>query len=374
MDFNQQAHPDCVYSANPFHECASACLERIAQGHVIKKTPKKQGSKILSFSGSFGRKKKETHSQPLSPLSAKPYQNGGGGFENANTPKAHRLVPPTVAVKNKNVSDSDKSFSSSSSTDPDDFFKHKPEMKLSQIIPLSPKPGKQDHNVKTEAGRETTLFNLLSSPIQHERESSDDYNDDDDYNNEIGVELDLESVMSDTFVSVGKYRVRSGSSAILSAVIEKHGDIAQDCKLESDSMRSRYLECLCSLMQELRSTPVGQLTKVKVKEMLAVLKDLESVNIEVAWLRSVLEEFARFQEDAETEKERKEGLVKAKREELEGQEAGLVRLEEEVAKARLGIMETRAVMVEMERERSRMEKMGFEMEKFKGKTFLDELL
>lgn len=47
MDFNQQAHPDCVYSANPFHECASACLERIAQGHVIKKTPKKQGKSLF---------------------------------------------------------------------------------------------------------------------------------------------------------------------------------------------------------------------------------------------------------------------------------------------------------------------------------------
>ncbi|KAF8112225.1 hypothetical protein N665_0065s0011 [Sinapis alba] len=369
MDINQQAHPDCIYSANPFHECASACLERIAQGHVIKKNTKKQGSKILSFSGSFGRKKKETHSQPLSPL--RPYQNGGGVFGNANTPKVHRSVPPPVAVKNKNISDSDKSFSSSSSTDPDDFFKHKPEMKLSQIVPLSPKPVKQEHDLKTEADRETTLYNLLSSPIHHGKESSDDYNDDDD---EIGVELDLESVMSDTYVSVGKYRVRSGSSPILTGIIEKHGDIAQDCKLESDSMRSRYLECLCSLMQELRSTPVGQLTKVKVKEMLAVLKDLESVNIEVAWLRSVLEEFARFQEDAETEKERQEGLVKAKREELEAQEAGLVRLEEEVAKARLGIEETRAVMVEMERERSRMEKMGFKIEKFKGKTFIDELL
>lgn len=373
MDINQQAHPDCVYSANPFHECASACLERIAQGHVIKKNTKKPGSKILSFSGSFGRKKKETHSQPLSP--SRPYQNGGGGFGNANTPKVYRSVPPPVAaVKNKKVSDSDKSFSSSSSTDPDDFFKHKPETKLSQILPLSPKPGKQEHNMKTEADRETTLYNLLSSPIQHEKESSGDYDDDDYDDNEIGVELDLESVMSDTFVSVGKYRVRSGSSPILTGIIEKHGDIAQDCKLESDSMRSRYLECLCSLMQELRSTPVGQLTKLKVKEMLAVLKDLESVNIEVAWLRLVLEEFARFQEDAETEKERQEGLVKAKREELEAQEAELVRLEEDVAKARLGIMETRAVMVEMERERSRMEKMGFKIEKFKGKTFIDELL
>lgn len=247
-------------------------------------------------------------------------------------------------------------------------------MKVDRSKAVSPKPGKQEQNGKSEAGSETTLFSFLSSPRLHEKESSDGYNDDEDNNNEIGVELDLESVMSDTFVSVGKYRVRSGSSMILSSIIEKHGDIAANCKLESDSMRSRYLECLCSLMQELRSTPVGQLTKVKVREMLAVLKDLESVNIEVAWLRSVLEEFARSQEDVETEKERQEGLVKAKREELEAREADLVRMEEEMAEARLRIEEMRARMVEMEAERSRMEKMGYKMEKFKGKSFIDELL
>ncbi|KAG2318574.1 hypothetical protein Bca4012_055219 [Brassica carinata] len=384
MNFNQKAHPDCVYSDNPFHECASACLEKIAQGHV-KKT-KKQGLKALIFSGSFGRKKKESYSESLSPLSAKPYQNGGGSFGNGNFPKVHHAVAAPVAVKNKTVSDRNKSFSSSSS---DDFFKHRPEKKLSQIIPLSqnnlvdkskavsPKPGKQER--KIEAGSETTLFNFLSPPTPHGKESSDDYSNDDDEeqennNNEIGVELDLESVISDTIVSVGKYRVRSGLAAILRAIIEKHGDIAQNCKLESGSMRSRYLECLCSLMQELKSIPVGKLTKVKVKEMLAVLKDLESVDIEVAWLRLVLEEFARSQEDVETEKGRQEGLLKAKREDLKAQEADLVRMEEEVAEARLRIEETRAMMVEMESEWVRMEKMGFKMEKFKGKTFIDELL
>ncbi|KAF8095917.1 hypothetical protein N665_0320s0045 [Sinapis alba] len=383
MNLNQKAHPDCVYSDNPFHECASACLEKIAQGHVKKKT-KKQGLKALSFSGSFGRKNKETYSQPVSPLSAKPYQNGGGSFGNANFPKVHHAVAAPVAVKNKTVSDTNKSFSSSSS---DDFFKHKPEKKLSQIIPLSqtnlvdnnkpvsPKPEKQER--KIEAGSETILFNFLGSPIPHGKGSSDDYSDDEEQeenNNEIGVELDLESVMSDTIVSVGRYRVRSGLAAILRAIIEKHGDIAQRCKLESGSMRSRYLECLCSLMQELKSTPVGKLTKVKVKEMLAVLKDLESVNIEVSWLRLVLEEFAQSQEDVESEKERQEGLLKAKREELEAQEADLVRMVEEVAEARLRIEETQALVAEMESERLRMEKMGFKMEKFKGKSFIDELI
>lgn len=95
------------------------------------------GSRLLSFSGSFGRKKKESHSQPPSPLSARPYQNGRGGFANSNSPKVHHSVAPSVSVKKKIVSESNKSLTSSSSGDPDDFFNHKPEKKPSQTIPLS---------------------------------------------------------------------------------------------------------------------------------------------------------------------------------------------------------------------------------------------
>lgn len=43
MDVNRKAHPDCSYSANPFHECASDCLEKISQGRG-KKHSKKQGT------------------------------------------------------------------------------------------------------------------------------------------------------------------------------------------------------------------------------------------------------------------------------------------------------------------------------------------
>ena len=42
MDTNRRTHPDCKYSRNPFHECASDCVEKIAQGNG-KKNSKKQG-------------------------------------------------------------------------------------------------------------------------------------------------------------------------------------------------------------------------------------------------------------------------------------------------------------------------------------------
>ncbi|KAG7579407.1 Phospholipase-like [Arabidopsis thaliana x Arabidopsis arenosa] len=382
MDVNRKAHPDCRYSSNPFHECASDCLEKISQGRGNKHS-KKQASKILSLPGSFGKKK--TESQPPSPLNTRNYQNGA-----ANSPKIHQSRPSPVAVKKTTVPEANKSFPSLS---PDeisidlngqhDSFNHKAE-KPSRTVPLSPnrmanggkpvspRPRGHDHSGKNETASEISVFNVVSPP----RSCANDDDDDDDENNdyEEGVELDLISVMSDSCVSVGKYRVNSSVSTILQSIIDKHGDIAVNCKLESASMRSRYLECLCSLMQELGSTPVGQLTELKVKEMVAVLKDLESVNINVGWMRSVLEEFAQYQENKDSEKERQEGLVRSKKQEMEIQEADLARIEKEVAEARLRVEEMKAELAELETERLRMEEMGFKVEKYKGKSFLDELL
>ncbi|ESQ50828.1 hypothetical protein EUTSA_v10022729mg [Eutrema salsugineum] len=376
MDINRKAHPDCKYSGNPFHECASDCLERIAQGRG-KKNSKKQASKNFSLPGSFGKKK--TESQPPSPLNTRQYQNG-----TANSPRAHQSRPSPVAVKKTvAITEANKSFPALSSdlNGQHDSFNYKPERPL-QMVPLSPNnmadrsktvsPRSREHEQsgKNNTASEISIFNVVSPPRSDANDDDDDENNDD----ENGVELDLQSVMSDSCVSVGKYRVNSCVSTILRSIIGKHGDIAANCRLESASMRSRYLECLCSLMQELGSTPVAQMTKLKVKEMLAVIKDLESVNIDVGWLRSVLEEFAQYQENADTEKERQEVSLRSKKQELENEEADLAVIEEEVRKARLRVEKMKAELTELETERSRMEEMGFKVEKFKGKSFLDELL
>ncbi|KAF8112710.1 hypothetical protein N665_0062s0057 [Sinapis alba] len=371
MDTNRKTHPDCKYSANPFHECASDCLEKIAQGRG-KKTSKKQAATNFSLPGSVGKKK--VGSQPPSPLNTRPYQNG-----TATSPRVHQSRPsPVVVTQRSTVPETNISFPDEVSANLNghhDSFSHKPE-KPSQMVPLSPnnmadrsktvspRPREHEQNGKNDTASELSEFNAVSPPRSYA-------NNDDDEN---GVELDLQSVMSDSCVSVGKYRVNSGVSTILQSIIDKHGDIAANCKLESASMRSRYLECLCSLMQELGSTPVEQLTELKVKEMLAVIKDLESVNMDVAWLSSVLEEFVRFQENADSEKERQEGSVRSKKQELESHEAYLGMIEEEAREARLKVEEMKAELAELETERLRMEEMGFKVEKFKGRSFLDELL
>ncbi|CAN8271316.1 unnamed protein product [Cochlearia groenlandica] len=372
MDINRKAHPDCKYSSNPFHECGSDCLEKISQGHGKKNSKKHQASKVLSLPGSFGKKKTEPQ-PPSTPLNTRNYQNSTDIWQKANQSR-----PSPVALKKTTVQEPNRSFPSTSSEQIS--TNHKQDIP-SQMVPLSPKnmangnknvsPRPREHERSrgnNDIASEISVFNVVSPP----RSCDNDDDDDDDY--EKGVELDLQSVMSDSCVSVGKYRVNSSMATILRSIIDKHGDIASNCKLESASMRSRYLECLCSLMQELGSTPVGQLTELKVKEMLAVLKDLDSVNIDVAWLGSVLEEFSRFQENVDLEKERQEVLVRSKKQELDIQEADLAEIEKEAIEARLRVEEMKAEVAEMERERSRMEEMGFKVDKFKGKSFLDELL
>ncbi|XP_048607136.1 uncharacterized protein LOC106416393 isoform X4 [Brassica napus] len=329
MDTNRKIHPDCKYSANPFHECASDCLEKISRGRG-KKNSKKQAATNFSLPESLGKKK--VGSQSPSPLNTRPYQNG-----NVNSPRVHQSRPSPVAVTQRTtVPETNISFPPLSSDEVSsnlngqhDSFSHKPEKKPSQMVPLSPNADRS----KTVSPR----------PREHEH-------------------------------NVGKYRVNSSVSTILQSIIDKHGDIAANCKLESASMRSRYLECLCSLMQELGSTPVSQLTELKVKEMLAVIKDLESVNMDVGWLRAVLEEFSRFQENADSEKEKQVGSLRSKKRELEIHEADLGRMEEEVREGRLKVEEMKAELAELETERLRMEEMGFKVDKFKGRSFLDELL
>ncbi|CAL0310794.1 unnamed protein product [Lupinus luteus] len=54
-------------------------------------------------------------------------------------------------------------------------------------------------------------------------------------------------------------------------------------------MRSYYIENVCFVVQELQSTSILYLTNSNVKELLAILKDVESAQLNVALLRSVLD-------------------------------------------------------------------------------------
>ncbi|CAA7028337.1 unnamed protein product [Microthlaspi erraticum] len=98
--------------------------------------------------------------------------------------------------------------------------------------------------------------------------------------------------MQSAYVSVANYKVRQSVSATLKAILDKHGDIAASSKLQSTSTRSFYLESLAGAVMELKSTALRDLTKTRVAEIEAVVKDMDSVKIDVSWLKTAVKELA----------------------------------------------------------------------------------
>ncbi|XP_050363561.1 uncharacterized protein LOC126782375 isoform X2 [Argentina anserina] len=195
---------------------------------------------------------------------------------------------------------------------------------------------------------------------------------------------DAQSVNSDSSVSVGKYRVKGSLSSILQSIFDKYGDIAASCQLESIVIRSYYLECVCYVVQELKRTSVNQLTRSKLKEMSAMLKDVESSGMDVAWLRLMLNECAESidlmsQHRAfEVAKANCDRDIESIRKELESQMEALALKEKEVADAKKQVSETRANLRELELKSSSLgeavSKMKSKVEILQSKPLLDKVL
>ena len=134
---------------------------------------------------------------------------------------------------------------------------------------------------------------------------------------------EIQSIVSDSIVSVGHYKVRASVSATLYQILDKHGDIASGTKLHSLAARSYYLEMLASVVFELQTTPLRHLKESRVVEMLAIVRDVESVKIKAGWLTPVLEEIVEAvkhydqHERSRVEREVWEGEVLLVRQEME---------------------------------------------------------
>lgn len=194
----------------------------------------------------------------------------------------------------------------------------------------------------------------------------------------------VQSVLSESRVPVGRYCVKSSISSILKAILEKYGDIAENCKLESIAMRSYYLECVCFVVQELQSTSFMNLTKSKVKETLAIVKDLESARIEVGWLRAILDdisevaEFFSQHQTVRAAKVKSDQALKSARRELGLQAQALAQKEQEVLKLKARVAETEERLRKLETEASQLDgtvsSLNLQVEKFHFKSSLQELL
>lgn len=297
----------------------------------------------------FGRKKQGSEPKPQEVLENVP----AGKLENGDYKS---YSGPLAEVKDPTLN---KKIQSSGVVPTSGIIKMTPSLSL---------PTQNGVEGATDSPSENRSFSFSGTP--HVFEESDDD--------------DVLSISSDASVSVGKYRVKGSLSSILQSVFDKYGDIAASCQLESIVIRSYYLECVCYVVQELKRTSVKQLTRSKVKEMLAMLKDVESSGMDVAWLRLMLNECAESidimsQHRAfEVAKANCDRDIESARKELESQMEALAVKEKEVADAKKQVSVTRAHLRELELKSSSLSeavsKMKSKVENLQSKPLLDKVL
>ncbi|KAJ6765885.1 hypothetical protein OIU79_021961 [Salix purpurea] len=401
MAENGRVHPDCVNSSNPYHECGVACLEKLSQGKRMKE--KKQSGSIFDAALNFGRKKKESGSQ----------QNSPRAVGNVPAVKAARRGPSPLPTKKHDEPENSGSFSSSQQHSDESYSEDhsfdkgpvrspgpmhvsgnitpgppKSPTRLSLACYKIPEPAELQQNGKLHGSPKAAPY----PSANHEGKATDDPTT--EYldlsfsgmsrASEESDEEEAHSVISDSCVSVGKYHVRENFASILELILDKYGDIAAGSRLESASMRAYYLECLCTVVQELQCTPFKQLTKSKVREMLAVLKDVESAQIDVSWLRDKLHDLAEGmelssqQQEAEEAKSKCDHAIESMKKELESMMEDLAQKERAVAGAKALISETRDRLSKLELDSSRLgetiSSIWSTVEKFHDKPLADEIL
>ncbi|XP_034903274.1 uncharacterized protein [Populus alba] len=388
----------CPRASNPHHKCDELCsngtLEANPQG------VKKDSGSIIGAALSFGRKKKESGSQ----------QNSPRAVNNVPVVKAARHGPSPLPTKKHDEAENSGSFSSYRQHSDESYSEDhsldkgpvrspgpmnvsgiimpdppKSPTKLSLACYKIPTPAEPQQNGKLHGSPKAATYpsanhegKVTDGPISEYLDFSFSRA------SEESDEEEVQSVISDSCVSVGKYHVRENIASILQLILDKYGDIAAGSRLESASMRAYYLECLCSVVHELQCTSFKQLTKSKVTEMLAVLKDVESAQIDVSWLRDILNDLAEGVElrgqhqAAEEAKSKCDHAIESINKELEFMMEDLAQKEKAVADAEAQISETRDRLNKLELDSSRLSEtvssIWSTVEKFHDKPLADEIL
>lgn len=197
-------------------------------------------------------------------------------------------------------------------------------------------------------------------------------------------EEDVVSVASESRIQIGKYTIKSSISSILQSILAKYGDIAKNCILESLSMRSYYLETVCSVVQDLQSISFMTLNNRKVKEMTAIVKDLETARIDVAWLRNMLNqmsevlEFVSEHQAVKAAKVESDQRLELVRKEMEVRANDLAKKEKEVEGLKIVVEETKQRLKKLDAESAQLGEtvaaLDSQMEGLGFQALLQELL
>ncbi|XP_022928274.1 uncharacterized protein LOC111435153 isoform X1 [Cucurbita moschata] len=398
MAERRKVRPDCIYASNPFHECTEYCIKKTAESKAEKDKKSKGKGSWLDISKSFGRKK----SRPKPPNEV-----DGGRYSSSVSTEARSLnscITPKINVESRNgghISPTKRFYSEDRSLSAEqapripsyeslimhDYPEDAPKQRWIRMT--NNRNGDED-----EDGEHEILCKKVLTPNgKNAKEASQKPSSESSFSlsgfeqtlvDDSDDEEEIKSVNSEMCVPVGKYNVKASFSSILTSIFENYGDIATTCKLESVSMRSYYLQCVCYVIQELQSTEFHQLTKSKVKELLAIVKDVESSQINIGWLKSSLDEISQAVElrsqhrATEAAKADCEQNLESTKKELEFQMKDLALKEQEASDAKTKVAKTRARVTELELESSQLEEliasMNSKVQTLRSKSFADGLL
>ncbi|KAG4389058.1 hypothetical protein AAZX31_06G002800 [Glycine max] len=359
---------NCVNLSNPYHQCTQACSQ------TTIKTSHSHINKNKTSDAQLGKKINNKHNQnvrtyPGCPKASNPYHQCD---HNCYKRLSDSGAPPPIKL--------DKKKKLGSKPEPP-VLDSVPASKVGAIYlsdassPISQYSEKK--KVETENNEhvspQTNIqavkpVNNKDQPIKEGEQHVGNpmlTNDDEDKiasNKIVPISLpisesdDDESVMSsEGRLQVGRYQIKESFGSILQSILDKYGDIGESCQLESVAMRSYYIECVCFVVQELHnSSSIMQLSKSKVKELLAILKDVESAQLGVAWLRSALDELAQNIElinrhqEVEAQKDNSGRQVESLRQELETELESLAQKEQEVANIKTRIPEIRGRLSQLQ--------------------------
>ncbi|XP_023529709.1 uncharacterized protein LOC111792455 [Cucurbita pepo subsp. pepo] len=399
MAERRKVRPDCIYASNPFHECTEYCIKKTAESKAEKDKKSKAKGSWLDISKSFGRKK---GSRPKPPKEV-----DDGRYSSSVSTEARSLnsrITPKMNVESRNgghISPTKRFYSEDRSLNAEQAPRIPSYESL--IMPDYPEDAPKQRWIRMTNNRngdedgdgehETLYKKVLTPNGKIAKEASQKPSSESSFSlsgfdqtlvDDSDDEGEIESVDSEMCVPVGKYNVKASFSSILTSIFENYGDIATTCKLESVSMRSYYLQCVCYVIQELQSTEFHQLTKSKVKELLAIVKDVESSQINVGWLKSGLDEISQAVElrsqhrATEAAKADCERNLESTKKELEFQMKDLALKEQEVSDAKKKVAKTRARVTELELESSQLEEliasMNSKVQTLRSKSFADGLL
>ncbi|OMO75080.1 Phospholipase-like protein [Corchorus capsularis] len=105
-------------------------------------------------------------------------------------------------------------------------------------------------------------------------------------------DMDLEGISSadPSGMRARQYAVKASLVPTLNAIIEKHGDIAQDCPLTSGETLTNILERVCQAVEDLGALPFSKLHISVLKSIYSTISDAELLKLNVKWLRDRCDE------------------------------------------------------------------------------------